>query len=170
LIRFQAESSPVIEVSTAALSRINALSLESSDSETGGILVGFNSGKDIQIVDASDPGPNAQRSLAHCLRDTAHCREFLANSFQKSGADYVGEWHSHVAAPGRLSLGDLGTLAGIFVDPDYNFASFAVILVVLRKGQPELLIYVAERDESQRNRLFVKQLYRGKFPIITPIG
>jgi integrative and conjugative element protein (TIGR02256 family) len=122
------------------------MAINSKSNETGGILVGFNVGRDIQIVDASDSGPNAQRSPAHFVRDTSYCRRFLATSFEQSGADYVGEWHSHVAAPRRLSLGDLGTLAGIFVDPDYDFVSFAVILVVVSRRRAELVVYVTERD------------------------
>ena len=65
----------------------------------------------------------------------------------------------------RLSSGDLQTLAGLFVDPDYDFLSFAIVLVVLDKGEPELHVFVAERGGDKRLvRLQITQLYRGPFP------
>lgn len=133
--------------------------------ECGGILVGHNVGRDIQIVAVSDGGPNAEQSATHFLRDTSYCREFLARSYQKSGADYVGEWHSHVVSLCGLSVGDLNTLVGILVDPDYDFVTFAVVLIVASDDSLELLVYVAETASGEyRRRIVVSELYRGKFP------
>jgi proteasome lid subunit RPN8/RPN11 len=135
-MKFQRDSSPIIEIHRDALDHIRSLATPSSENETGGILVGFNSGLDINIILASDAGPNAQSSAAHFLRDTDYCRRVLEEEYAKNGADYVGEWHSHVMSLRRLSSGDLQTLAGLFVDPDYDFLSFAIVLVVLDKGEP----------------------------------
>ena len=163
-VRFQVDSSPIVEVSSAALSRIDALAQASKEHETGGILVGFNVGRNITILEASDAGPKAQHSPIRFQRDTEYCRQFLAQSFAQNRSDYVGEWHSHVAAPGRLSLGDLGTVARIFIDPDYDFVSFVLLLAVVRKRDSQLLVYVAERDKAQCNRLQITLLHRGRFP------
>jgi integrative and conjugative element protein (TIGR02256 family) len=133
--------------------------------ECGGILVGHNNGRDIEIVAASDAGPNAQQSATHFVRDTGYCREFLAHCYQASGADYVGEWHSHVVDLHHLSGGDLSTLIGIFVDPDYDFVSFAVVVVIVGDKGLELLVCVAETaGEEHRRRIVISELYRGKFP------
>jgi integrative and conjugative element protein (TIGR02256 family) len=164
-IVFQHESAPTITVSNLALRRMKKLAESSKSSETGGILVGHNLGRDIQITEASDPGPNANCSSTHFLRDTVHCREFLDRCYKISGADYVGEWHSHVVSLRHLSRGDINTLVGILIDPDYDFVAFAVVLVVLRKGKSELLVYVAERlTDASHKRIAVTELYRGKFP------
>lgn len=145
---------------------MRALAAASIDHETGGILVGFNSGLDINIIFASDAGPNAQSSAAHFLRDTDYCRRFLADQYAKNGADYVGEWHSHVMSLRRLNSGDLQTLAGLFVDHDYDFLTFAIILVVLDKGALELHVYLAERGhERRRVSLRITELYCGPFPM-----
>jgi len=165
-MKFQRDSSPTVEIHRDALEHIRGLSAVSTDQETGGILVGFNSGLDINIILASDAGPNAQRSAAHFLRDTDYCRRFLAEQYAKNGADYVGEWHSHVVSLRRLSSGDLQTLAGLFVDPDYDFLTFAIVLVVLDKGELELHVYVAERrNDKRRVCLDITMLYRGPFPM-----
>ena len=59
-MKFQRDSSPIIEIHRDALDHIRSLATPSSENETGGILVGFNSGLDINIILASDAGPNAQ--------------------------------------------------------------------------------------------------------------
>ena len=105
------------------------------------------------------------QSATHFLRDTGYCREFLARSFQEVGADYVGEWHSHVVSLRHLSAGDLNTLVGILVDPDYDFVSFAIALVIVGEKDLELLVYVAETvREERKRRIIISELYRGKFP------
>ena len=47
----------------------------------------------------------------------------------------------------HLSAGDLNTLVGILVDPDYDFGSFAIVLVIVGEKDLELLVYVAETAE-----------------------
>jgi integrative and conjugative element protein (TIGR02256 family) len=137
----------------------------SRNAETGGILVGHNVGKDIEVTGVSGPGPNAVRSATHFQRDTAYCRGFLAEAYKEEGADYVGEWHSHVVTLSDLSLGDIHTLARILVDPDYDFVTFSIFLVLVGKGGLELLVYVAQRTSEERiNSIQVIELYRGEFP------
>jgi proteasome lid subunit RPN8/RPN11 len=120
-INFQREGSSIVSITFSALSEMRDLARSSQDIECGGILVGHNVGRDIEVVAASGAGPNAKQSAAHFLRDTGYCREFLARRYQESGADYVGEWHSHVVGLHHLSAGDLNTLVGILVDPDYSY-------------------------------------------------
>jgi integrative and conjugative element protein (TIGR02256 family) len=164
-MKFQRNSSPIVEIPATTLQRLLASALESAIHETGGILVGFNDGVDIRVTDVSDAGPNAERSSTHFLRDTDYCREFLADHYKRNRADYVGEWHSHVVSLHRLSDGDLHTLAGIFIDPDYDFLSFAVVLVVMHSKEPELHVYVAERERlADGLTLRITELYRGSFP------
>lgn len=164
-ITFQRKGSPSITISRSALRRIRELSENSDNVETGGILVGHELERNIEIVQASDAGPNADSSSSHFLRDTAHCRDFLARCYNDTGADYLGEWHSHVVALRRLSPGDLNTLIGILIDPDYDFVTFAVLLVVVGKKKVELLVYAAEHVTNEaRREIRVSELYRGNFP------
>lgn len=164
-MKFQRDPSPTIDIPRDVLDRIEALAKDSKEHETGGILIGFNDGRNIQLTVASDPGPNAKRSASHFLRDTEYCRKCLADEYAHTGADYVGEWHSHVVSLRRLSGGDLQTLAGLFVDPDYDFVTFAIVLVVADKTELELHVYVAERlSGSSITRIEITELYRGPFP------
>jgi proteasome lid subunit RPN8/RPN11 len=164
-MKFQRDSSPIVDIHPDALERIRGLAAASIEQETGGILVGFNSGLNIEIILASDAGPNAQSSAAHFLRDTDYCRRYLTEQYAKNGTDYVGEWHSHVMSLRRLSSGDLQTVAGMFVDPDYDFLTFAIVLVVVAEGAPELHVYVAQRGNDRRRVcLQITELYSGSFP------
>jgi integrative and conjugative element protein (TIGR02256 family) len=101
------------------------------DVETGGILIGrIESATVIHVTHASGPGPNAVHQPAYFLRDTAYCAGVLREHYERQGADYVGEWHTHIEALRVPSPGDLLTLAGIIGDPDYDFEAFAMLLAV----------------------------------------
>jgi integrative and conjugative element protein (TIGR02256 family) len=120
------------------------------DVETGGILMGrFESADTIHVTHASGPGPNAVHEPAFFLRDTAYCADVLREHYERFGADYVGEWHTHVDGLRVPSSGDLLTLAGIMHDPDYDFQYFAMLLAVKfhrQRSRLELHAFVATRD------------------------
>jgi integrative and conjugative element protein (TIGR02256 family) len=137
------DSSPRLFVNLEVVEFLRQRSIVSPTQETGGILMGFHEGKNIRVVKASDAGPNARRSSCGFLRDTAYCQAALNEEYALSGADYVGEWHTHVIALRRPSEGDLNTLAGLVIDKDYSFPSFSMILVVVRRGSAEVLGYMA---------------------------
>jgi integrative and conjugative element protein (TIGR02256 family) len=164
-INFRRNDSPTVSISFSALSEMKEFASRSMKVECGGILVGNNARRDIQVLAASDAGPNAEQSATHFLRDTGYCRDFLTRAYQETGADYVGEWHSHVVSLRQLSAGDLNTLVGILVDPDYDFVSFAIVLVIVGEKDLELLVYVAENTrEERRRRIVISELFRGEFP------
>ncbi|HXQ33012.1 MAG TPA: Mov34/MPN/PAD-1 family protein [Anaerolineales bacterium] len=103
--------------------------------ETGGILIGHSEASgSIRVTHASGPGPKAVHRPTYFLRDTEYCAAILAQRYEKSGADYVGEWHSHAGGINHPSAGDLLTLNGIMKDPDYNFDIFAMVIAV-RSGR-----------------------------------
>src|SRR6185312_5442795 len=163
LITFRSDGSgPSISITLAALRNMERLALDCEDTETGGILVGRNAGRNVEVTDVSDAGPNAQQSSVHFVRDTEHCRKFLERCYRETGADYVGEWHTHVVRLRHLSAGDIRTLVEILIDPDYAFLSFAVFLVVVEDRKAELHVYIAERaGEEPFFRIEVVRLYKG---------
>lgn len=120
------------------------------DMETGGILLGrIESEALIRVTHASGPGPNAVHAPSYFLRDTAYCADVLQEHYERFGADYVGEWHSHAERLKRLSPGDLMTVSGIMNDPDYDFAVFAMLLAVTagkRRRRIDLLGFIATRE------------------------
>jgi len=125
--------------------------------ETGGILMGrFDSADAIHVTHASGPGRNAVHEPAFFLRDTAYCAGVLREHYERFGADYVGEWHTHVDGLRVPSPGDLLTLAGIMHDPDYDFQSFAMLLAVKfrrRRSRLELHAFVATKDSVMQSTI-----------------
>jgi len=163
---FKIEGAPTVSVSLAALNHIRDLVTGSTSKETGGILVGRNVGKDIDVTDASDPGPNAQQTATHFLRDTAYCRQFLARCYEESGADYVGEWPGHVIGLRTLSAGDINTLVGILIDPDYDFVSFPVYSSLLeRMSWNFMYILLSVEDMNRALILRSSRFIEVNFPI-----
>jgi integrative and conjugative element protein (TIGR02256 family) len=75
---------------------IRRMTSESHGTETGGILIGFQKGIDLWVTRASDAAPKALKSAWSISRDTEHCRVVLQQEFATTGADYVGEWHTHI--------------------------------------------------------------------------
>jgi integrative and conjugative element protein (TIGR02256 family) len=142
------EPPPRLVVAPEAYLLIEQLARDRTGKETGGILIGFHDGKDIRVVKATDEGPNAQRSTCGFLRDTRYCQTILGQEHAASGADYVGEWHTHVIDLPRPSGGDLLTLARIILDPDYNFPSFSMILAINRHGVSEVQGYMVEAEAA----------------------
>jgi|SRR6266850_21837 len=146
LIKLTNEVVPKLAISADAIAFIERTASQSPVSETGGILIGYHSGSDIHVVKATDAGPYAQRSSCEFLRDRAYCQNILNEEFAATGADYVGEWHTHVVDLPGPSDGDLQTLAGIILDPDYNFPSFAMILAIVRNQRAELMSYIVTAE------------------------
>ena len=140
---------PRVTISREAALAISSHALNSPDVETGGILIGFHDGSDIRVKRATGPGERAKRTPTFFLRSTEECQRFLDEEFAISGADYVGEWHSHVVSLNRASDGDLRTLASILADPDYEFPSFAMIVCVpgSQHNSVQMLCYVGQRDK-----------------------
>jgi integrative and conjugative element protein (TIGR02256 family) len=156
------EPSLNLTISSEVIAFIKRTARGSPLAETGGILIGHHAGHDIRVTKATDAGPSAQASIGAFVRDTQHCQKILADEFALSGADYVGEWHSHVIDLPHPSRGDLETLARIVLDPDYNFPSFAMILANIRKEEVELSTYVvipnSGRDSLGRKSLTVAKI------------
>jgi integrative and conjugative element protein (TIGR02256 family) len=153
LISEEHESCPKLSIQAEVLAFIERTAATDPSAETGGILLGFHNGRNIRIVKASEAGPNAKRSSCGFLRDTQYCQQVLNEEHALSGADYVGEWHTHVIDLPRPSEGDLVTLTGIILDRDYNFPSFSMILAIVRGTSIQLLSYIVTAESHELKHL-----------------
>lgn len=150
---------PGLAISSAARAVIEREVMTFSLSlETGGILIGHSEPSGlVRVTFASGPGPKAVHLPTYFLRDTQYCANILREHYAQSGADYVGEWHSHVGRMPRPSGGDLMTLNGIMSDPDYDFNVFAMIIVVssrrLRHRRLKLNGFIATKKQITRIKI-----------------
>lgn len=102
--------------------KIEVLTIQSGQNETGGILVGyFDEDKNAVVTNASEAGPNAECSPVKFLKDIPYTQAWLENQIQSShhSIEYLGEWHSHTNGETTPSITDITSLTGITESPNY---------------------------------------------------
>ena len=104
--------------------------------ETGGILIGFETEeRDIVVLQASGPGPNAVMTKACFEKDIGYCQEHLREASQALGIRglYVGEWHYHPAGSNHPSPLDIKSMYGIARQE--NYATEKPVMIIIGPDQ-----------------------------------
>lgn len=119
---------------TFANSAAAAISVEARQSadgnETGGILLGYDTGDRLHVVTAGGPGPAAQRSPHRFLRDLEHARALADQAYDHDGSVWIGEWHTHPTGPARPSPLDLKTYTAHVANAELGFERFLACIVL----------------------------------------
>jgi integrative and conjugative element protein (TIGR02256 family) len=95
---------------------VKTLSLEAGSKfplETGGVILGYATGMDIVITNATFPGSNAIHTPNGFIPDHDFDEAQVAQAYMDSGGikTYLGDWHSHPnQAKAALSSKDKSTL------------------------------------------------------------
>lgn len=99
------------------------------DIETGGVLAGRYSSKNIIIENASGGGPNADRSLLEFVNDKLFMDKFLEDEYLKSEGSniYLGEWHSHPQVYPKPSYQDYQSFYERTVEWNYGQVVFFIV-------------------------------------------
>ncbi len=94
----------------------------SPDKETGGILIGIKQGNVVHVLQATEPGPKAERTAIVFDRDAEYAQSKLNEARESFGGnvDYVGEWHSHLEVNPIPSQQDLSTYKAIAKAKNYH--------------------------------------------------
>lgn len=104
-------------ISQSVLVRIRQEAEKKAPLETGGLLIGYVStdDDDVVITDMIGPGPRAKHLKWTFRPDYIHHRKEVARIFDESEGDltYLGDWHSHPSAPSYLSFLDKHALRNI---------------------------------------------------------
>lgn len=118
--------------------------------ETGGALFGFDDDSHIVITASSGPGPNAVREQRYFLRDLVHTQAFAETIFSESGAQWIGEWHTHPHGPTEPSERDLRTYAEHLFDMELDLDAFVSVIVIPAKMHHDVAVHLwcLERFES----------------------
>lgn len=120
-------------VPSRALDVIRAESAAAPDGfETGGILLGHMD--PLRLTAAGGPGPGAVRTRSFFLRDLQYSQAFAARETAVSGAQWVGEWHTHPTGPPYPSPTDLSTYRRLQHNPDTAFSDGVLSLIVVPDG------------------------------------
>ncbi|GLY38251.1 hypothetical protein Amsp01_042750 [Amycolatopsis sp. NBRC 101858] len=116
-----------------ATSVVDAIAHEAQASrdgtETGGILLGTTAGSSLVVRHAGGPGRHATRRPTFFQRDLNHAQALGDWAFEQDRSVWVGEWHTHLAAPAAPSPRDLATYQGLLADPELAFDFFLAIIL-----------------------------------------
>ena len=131
-------------------------------SETGGILLGFDPDHRgvIRITGVTGAGPHAERTPHRFLRDRDFAQRAADNAFSASGAEWVGEWHTHPAGSSGPSATDLETYRSFLSDDSLGFYVFTCLIATPGSpsdlGQTALTPWLVERDRMTQPLLLVE--------------
>lgn len=121
-----------VQLSADALASIAQHAAASADGrETGGILLGYDANElgATLVMEAGDPGPNAERRRDFFQRDLAHAQRLADDAFSRSCSRWIGEWHTHpngVLVPSRR---DMRTYRSFLRDLGLDFGTFLALIV-----------------------------------------
>lgn len=120
-----------ISITVQALQTISTEALRSSIGlETGGILLGTDSPEyGPMVLMAGLPGPNAIHRPQFFSRDTEYAQRLANDAWTRSGAQWIGEWHTHPGGQPSPSAADLYSYAGHLTDSELSFDRFVSLIV-----------------------------------------
>jgi integrative and conjugative element protein (TIGR02256 family) len=121
-----------VRLSARALAAIATHATVSADGrETGGILLGFDESElgEMLVMEAGDPGPNAERRPDFFNRDLAHAQRLADEAHATTSSDWIGEWHTHPGGALAPSRTDLRTYRSFLRDSELGFSVFLALIV-----------------------------------------
>lgn len=120
--------------------------------ETGGILLGTTEGNSLVIRHAGGPGQYAVRRATFFQRDLNHAQALGDQAFERDRSVWVGEWHTHLAAPGVPSSRDIATYQDLLADPELAFDFFVAMILADPTNswtQPQIATWLITTSETR---------------------
>lgn len=139
-------------ISERALKTIERECRRYPDAETGGILVGFREPDDDQVVvtHASGPGPRAERSAVHFVKDTPYLQSVLNLLFQYYQANYLGVWHKHPQGVPAPSAGDVASAMNELADGSVGLDELLTPICIMKSGLVDVFPFVISDNAPRR--------------------
>lgn len=113
------------------LDRILSLVAEHDDptTETGGIIVGHDHGRTINVTSVGEPGPNAVHEPTRFTRDLHYAGKVAADAWRRDRSQWIGEWHTHPRGRPAPSDLDLRTYVSLLRNPSLRLDRFIAVVV-----------------------------------------
>jgi integrative and conjugative element protein (TIGR02256 family) len=149
-----------IWISTIELEKMSRWAQEKEPNETGGILTGYHSSNNLEVVVAETfgPGPKAKHS-PYCYKpDYRYDLACSGDVHDESHGlrSYLGDWHTHPASSPVLSWKDKRALRNISRYP-YNYNPRPIMVIL--GGQKEDVEIAAWRVSLRTGRYLNRWLY-----------
>ena len=135
-----------VVLSRNLLSAMRCLCSESTDLETGGILIGRYSGNHhtAVITRLVGPPPDSKKGRASFYRGTAGLGNLLESIWPRHEY-YLGEWHYHPSGAPKPSPQDCQQMQNISEDPKVHCPE---PLLVIMNSNGNLSVYVFPRQQK----------------------
>lgn len=102
--------------------------------ETGGVLLGrYLPDNRVVVVDATEPGPNADHYSAEFAPDVDHAQTRLDNLREEWDIFWIGTWHKHPGHMNSPSGGDVRQMREFIRDPE-TLDSITAIITTEEEG------------------------------------
>lgn len=124
-----------------------------ASTETGGALFGIEARRDLNIVDATPPGPQALHEPTRFLRDLDYTHQRALEIYGRTGAEWVGEWHTHPTHDLAPSPLDLATYYTHLQDPSLDFVRFIAIIIDPANGARRAALWTFTPESAVGRRL-----------------
>lgn len=122
---------PTVKLAASVAEAIAGQARASADgNETGGIVLGHDTGAELIVTVAGDPGPTAVRTPKRFLRDLAHAQALADLAYDRDGSVWIGEWHTHPRGPAEPSPLDRRTYRSHLADPSLGFDRFLTLIAL----------------------------------------
>jgi integrative and conjugative element protein (TIGR02256 family) len=129
----------------SALTQMRELATQFAPLETGGIIMGYDTGNEgVVVTEVVGPGPRAKHRRLRFRPDYDYQQTQLESHFAETQGreTYLGDWHTHPAGACALSWLDKRVLVRIAKTPSSGTSS--PIMVILADGQPEWHIHASQ--------------------------
>ncbi len=125
--------------------------------ETGGALFGVDHGSAgrLVITEATGPGPDALHEPMRFERDLDYTHRRALEIYERTRAQWVGEWHTHPRGGLRPSALDMATYLRHLGDLSLAFDRFVAVIVVPAGAEVRATAWeiTTERASGRRLRL-----------------
>lgn len=120
-----------VRLPRSVLDSLGALVTDHDDpkTETGGIVVGHDRGRTIDVTGIGAPGPNAVHEATRFTRDLAHAGDVAAEAWRRDRSQWIGEWHTHPNGRTAPSRHDLRTYTSLVRNPTLRLDRFVALIV-----------------------------------------
>ena len=149
---------PTVRLGEMARLQVRSIaSAHGAATETGGALFGYESrsGTRVTVTEATDPGDHAFHAPTQFTRDIDHTHRRALEIFESTGAEWVGEWHTHPTGDLRPSTLDVSTYRRHLHDPDLGFRVFVALIVDPHSDCRDAMVWLFSRKRlvGKRTRL-----------------
>ena len=114
--------------------------MNAKGNEVCGVLIGyFRNDGTVEVMEASDAGPNAKSTSTGCWRDVDYVQKWIDERLSRGDEKlrYVGEWHSHPSLDTRPSHIDVESLSGIASSKNYLCPTPVMVVLGLSDQREE---------------------------------